>query len=123
MFKPIGGDTASYVLKYRNRHLATIDFEYTYKDQFSVGVDARYYSNIENFDKLFLAIPGTNYESYYKRLPKKGNWVVNARTFYTVKQKHTFGLIVENLFNRGYWLRVGRLESPRSVTFQYRLTF
>jgi outer membrane receptor protein involved in Fe transport len=32
-------------------------------------------------------------------------------------------LIVKNLFNREYWLRVGRLESPLNVTFQYRMHF
>lgn len=121
MVRPIGGDTASYVLKYRNRHLITLDFEYTFDNKLTLGVDTRYYSNTENFDKLFLLLPGSNYASYYERLPKKGNWVVNARAFYTIKQKHTLGFMVKNMFNREYWLRVGRLESPRSVTFQYRL--
>ncbi len=123
MVKPIGGDTASYVLKYRNRHLITLDLEYVYDNKLTFGIDARYYSNLENFDKLFLAIPNSGYQEYYNTLPRKGNWVVNSRIFYTIKEKHTFGFIVKNLFNREYWLRVGRLESPRSITFQYRFEF
>ena len=96
MFKPIGGDTASYVLKYRNRHLLTLDFEYTFDNKFTIGIDTRYYSNQENFDKLFLAIPGTGYQEYYNAMPKKGNWIINARAFYTIKNKHTLGFMVKN---------------------------
>ena len=121
MFKPIGGDTASYVLKYRNRHLLTLDFEYTFDNKFTIGIDTRYYSNQENFDKLFLAIPGTGYQEYYNAMPKKGNWIINARAFYTIKNKHTLGFMVKNLLNKEYWLRVGRLESPMNFTLQYRL--
>lgn len=121
MFKPIGGDTASYVLKYRNRHLVTLDFEYVFDNKFTIGFDARYYSNQENFDKLFLAIPGSGYDEYYANMRKKGNWVANARFFYTVKQKHTFGFMIKNLFNKEYWFRVGKLESPMNFTLQYRL--
>ena len=120
MFRPITGDTASYVLKYRNRHLVTLDFEYVFDNKLTIGVDARYYSNQENFDKLFLAIPGAGIDEYYKTMPKNGNFIVNARAFYTLKQRHTLGFIVKNLTNREYWLRVGRLEPPINFTMQYR---
>jgi len=123
MFTPITGDTASYVLKYRNRHLITLDFEYVFDNKLTLGIDARYYSNQENFDKLFLAIPGAGIEDYYKNMSKKGDFVVNARAFYTYKNKHTFGFIVKNLTNREYWLRVGRLEPPVNFTMQYRFEF
>lgn len=121
MVKPIGGDTSNYVLKYRNRHLLTLDAEYTYDNKITLGMDARYYSNQENFDKLFLAIPNSGYNDYYSAMSKKGVWVVNARAFYTIKQKHTFGFMVKNLLNKEYWLRVGKLESPINFTIQYRL--
>ncbi|HMV15846.1 MAG TPA: TonB-dependent receptor [Chitinophagales bacterium] len=123
MFTPITGDTASYVLKYRNRHLITLDFEYVYDNKLTLGIDARYYSNQENFDKLFLGIPGAGIDEYYRNMPKKGNFIVNARAFYTIKDKHTFGFIVKNLSNREYWLRVGKLEPPINFTMQYRYEF
>lgn len=123
MFKPVTGDTASYVLKYRNRHLITLDFEYVFDNKLTLGIDARYYSNQENFDKLFLAIPGAGIDTYYKNMPKNGNFIVNARAFYTYKDRHTFGFIVKNLTNREYWLRVGRLEPPINFTMQYRFEF
>ena len=119
--KPVTGDTANYILKYRNRHLVTLDLEYVYDNKLTIGVDARYYSNLENFDKLFLAIPGVGYQDYYKTYPKKGNWVINSRIFYTIKEKHTIGFIVKNMLNREYWQRVGKLESPLNFTVQYRL--
>lgn len=123
MFRPITGDTASYVLKYRNRHLITLDFEYTFDNKLTIGLDARYYSNQENFDKLFLAIPGAGINEYYENMSKKGNFIINARVFYTVKEKHTFGFMVKNLTNKEYWLRVGKLEPPINFTMQYRFEF
>lgn len=118
---PFGNDTAQQILKYRNRHLLTLDFEYTYNNFFTIGMDARYYSRMENFDGIFKLIPGVaNYLTYAST---KGYFVMNARVFFTVKKKHTFGLIVNNILNTEYWLRVGKLEAPRSITMQYRLEF
>ncbi len=119
--RQFGSDTAEQILKYRNRHLLTLDFEYTYKNMFTLGLDARYYSKIENFDKIFIAIPGiADFISYSS---KKGYFVLNTRTFVTVKKKHTVGLIIDNILNTEYWLRAGKLEQPRRITMQYRLEF
>ena len=119
---PFGNDTAQQILKYRNRHLLTIDFEYTYNNFFTFGFDARYYSRMENYDAIFVLIPGVN--DYLQRISGiKGYFVLNTRTFFTIKKKHTFGIIVNNILNTEYWLRVGKIEAPRSVTMQYRLEF
>ncbi len=116
-----GSDTAEQILKYRNRHLLTIDMEYTFNNFFTFGLDGRYYSKIENFDKIFIAIPGI--ADFINYTSQKGYFVLNTRTFFTVKKKHTIGLIVNNILNTEYWLRAGKLEAPRSVTMQYRLEF
>ena len=76
---------------------------------------------MENYDAIFVLIPGVN--DYLQYASKKGYFVLNTRTFFTVKKKHTFGLIVNNILNTEYWLRVGKLEAPRSITMQYRLEF
>ena len=116
-----GSDTAEQILKYRNRHLLTLDMEYTYKNILTLGVDARYYSKIENFDKIFIAIPGiADFISYSSQ---RGYFVLNTRTFVTIKKKHTVGIIVDNILNTEYWLRAGKLEQPRRITMQYRLEF
>lgn len=117
----IGSDTAEQILKYRNRHLLTMDFEYTWNNILNVGIDARYYSKIENFDKIFIAIPGIL--DFIGKTSQRGYFVLNTRTFVTVKKKHTIGLIVNNILNTEYWLRAGKLEQPRRVTVQYRLEF
>ncbi len=117
----IGSDTAEQILKYRNRHLLTLDFDYTFNNIFNIGFDARYYSKIENFDKIFIAIPGIL--DFISKTSQKGYFVLNTRTFVTVKKKHTVGLIVNNILNTEYWLRAGKLEQPRQVTIQYRLEF
>lgn len=116
-----GNDTAQQILKYRNRHLLTMDFEYTYNNFFSIGLDARYYSKMENFDAIFVLIPGVY--DYLPSVPIRGYFVLNTRTSFTIKKKHTIGLIVNNILNTEYWLRVGKLEQPRSITMQYRLEF
>lgn len=77
---------------------------------------------MENFDKIFIAIPGVS--DYLANNAKvRGYFVMNTRMFFTVKKKHNLGLIVNNILNTEYWLRVGRLEPPRSVTLQYRIEF
>ena len=77
---------------------------------------------MENYDAIFVLIPGVN--DYLQRISGiKGYFVLNTRTFFTIKTKHTFGIIVNNILNTEYWLRVGKIEAPRSVTMQYRLEF
>lgn len=116
-----GNDTAEQILKYRNRHLLTLDMEYTFNNFFTIGIDGRYYSKIENFDKIFIAIPGI--ADFINYTSQRGYFVLNTRTFFTIKKKHTLGLIVNNIMNTEYWLRAGKLEAPRNVIFQYRLEF
>ncbi|QQR97695.1 MAG: TonB-dependent receptor [Sphingobacteriales bacterium] len=120
--KQIGGIDFYQVLKYRNRHLLTLDAEYTYNQKLTLGMDVRYYSNFEGFDQVFLGIEGVpEYLGSDDRT--KGAWVANARVFYNFAKKHTLGCIVKNFTNKEYWLRVGKLESPMSLTMQYRMEF
>ncbi|MFM2284394.1 MAG: hypothetical protein RL222_1898 [Bacteroidota bacterium] len=119
--KQFGSDTAQQILKYRNRHLLTMDMEYTYNDFFTIGVDARYYSKMENFDAIFTLLPGIS--EFLDLTSKKGYFIMNTRTFFTLKKKHNIGVIVKNILNTEYWLRAGKLEQPRSITMQYRLEF
>lgn len=120
--KPIGGVDFYQVLKYRNRHLLTIDAEYTYNNKITIGMDARYYSNFEGYDIIFLGINGV--PDYLNTTDKsKGSLILNARLFYTHKEKHSFGIIAKNFTNKEYWLRVGKLETPMNFTLQYRMEF
>lgn len=119
-YRQQGIDVAANFLKYRNRHLLTLDAEYTFNQKITIGMDARFYSKIENVDFVFVAgIDGI--ANYFQN---SGNsWVVNARAFYTHQNKHSFGVIVKNMLNKEYWLRAGKLESPMNFTVQYRMEF
>lgn len=118
--RKMDGYDAAFMLKYRNRHLATFDVEYTYNNKITVGMDARYYSKFERYDFILAGIDGIS--DYYNNVA--GNeWVLNGRFFYTHKNKHTFGAILKNMLNNEYWLRAGKLEQPMSLTFQYRMEF
>ncbi len=120
--KQIGGVDFYQVLRYRNRHLLTIDLEYNLLDKITLGTDVRYYSNFEGFDQVFLGIEGVpQYLGSDDRT--KGAWIFNARAFYHFNKKHSLGIIMKNLSNKEYWLRVGRLEQPMSLTMQYRMEF
>jgi outer membrane receptor protein involved in Fe transport len=120
--KQIGGIDFYQVLRYRNRHLLTIDLEYNLLNKITLGTDIRYYSNFEGFDQVFLGIAGVpDYLGSDDRT--KGAWIFNARAFYHFSKKHSLGVIVKNLSNKEYWLRVGRLEQPMSLTMQYRMEF
>ncbi|MEZ4880333.1 MAG: TonB-dependent receptor [Chitinophagales bacterium] len=120
--KSVDGINIYQLLKYRNRHLATFDVEYNFNKKLLIGMDVRYYSKFENYDLVFLGITGVP-EYLYNYVNPKGNWVANARIFYTFKEKNTLGVIVKNFTNTEYWLRVGRLEMPMNFTIQYRMEF
>ncbi len=124
-FKYSNNSITDYILKYRNRHLVTFDAEYSFNNLVSFGIDGRYYSKVENIDQIFFFIPGSNIKDYFDRtiVPKHGDWVINMRASYIIRKHHTFSVILKNAFNREYWLRAGRLESPRNISIQYRLEF
>jgi outer membrane receptor for Fe3+-dicitrate len=77
---------------------------------------------LKDFDQVFLGIEGVpQYLGSDDRT--KGAWIFNARAFYHFNKKHSLGIIMKNLSNKEYWLRVGRLEQPMSLTMQYRMEF
>ncbi|MBX7226459.1 MAG: TonB-dependent receptor [Chitinophagales bacterium] len=113
--------TLDAVLKYRNRHLVTIDAEYNYKDFLSMGLNARFYSGMERVDDLFrYFISGIG--DYFDENYGKGDWVLDGRVSYTFG-KNTVGVVVKNFLNNEYTLRPARPDAPRSYNLTYKLTF
>lgn len=114
-------DALTSMLKYRNRHLVTFDFEYNWKS-LSLGIDGRYYSFMEGADDIFaLFIPGIlnwRNERFYDAI-MTGDLIMNARVNYTHNDRHTFGFIVNNFLNREYMLRPARPDSPINFMLQY----
>lgn len=112
--------TLDAILKYRNRHLGTFDIEYNYKNDLSVGINGRYYSSMESVDDLFrFFIKGIG--EYFDENYGKGELVLDGRISYTVKDRHTFGIVVKNFLNNEYTLRPARPDAPRSYTLTYKI--
>ena len=128
-FKPIKNlpeDHQEPYLRYRNRHLFTADMEYTWKN-LTLGMDCRYYSFMEKFDDFFELADAIDVipdiQDYVLGKNNKGDFILGLRAFYTIKERHTFGMNVKNVTNREFYQRPSKLESPASITIQYKASF
>lgn len=115
-------EVRSSLLKYRNRNLVNFNAEYENKYIY-LGMYARYYSHIENFDEVLGLI--TNSGSYYydKNLASKGDIVLDVNFGYKINTKHTLSINITNITNREYSLRLARLDPPRAFSMQYKYKF
>ena len=103
------------VLKYRNRTMFKFDSETTYK-KFAFGVSGRYYSFMENIDKIFEGvIPGV--KDYRDNNPN-GEWVFDARLAFKVNESVQLSFVTKNILNNLYVGRPADLQAPRTFTVQ-----
>jgi outer membrane cobalamin receptor len=109
-------NSANYnVLKYRYRRLWKFDSETTY-GKFSLGLSGRYYSYMENIDKVFSElISGVK---SYRASHDNGDWVFDANIGVQMKSNLRMGFIVKNLFNHEYMGRPADIQAMRSFTLQ-----
>ena len=116
------------ILKYRNKHLAKIDFQVDYK-KFSVGMSTRYTSLMENVDNIFVEpIPGTGIEilpgyGQYRNSRMNGDVIFDARVAYQINKKSKISILMNNLLNREYTNRPGNVMPSRTIIWQYSLRF
>lgn len=109
---------------FRSRHLFRGDAEVIY-DKFSLGSTVTYTSFPEKFSILFLlAIDFLTHDiagfEKYAVKHAAGDWIVNGRFGYQINDKIRCSFIANNVTNREYFLRPGKLEAPRSFQFQIR---
>lgn len=114
------------ILKYRNKHLAKIDFQVDYK-KFSVGMSTRYTSLMENVDNIFVEpilgieiLPGYG---KYRNSRMTGDIIFDARIAYQINKKSKISILMNNLLNREYTNRPGNVMPPRTILWQYSLRF
>ena len=75
---------------------------------------------MESVDDLFrFFIKGIG--EYFDENYGKGELVLDGRISYTVKDRHTFGIVVKNFLNNEYTLRPARPDAPRSYTLTYKI--
>jgi iron complex outermembrane receptor protein len=135
-------DSTSTTLKYRFQHLMSGDIEFNYK-KWSLGYSIRYYSYVENIDKILYSLDASNQfntgviqwrgdaddnsvgalsDAYVITDDgKSGEWVMDARISYQATKWMKVAFIVNNFMNRSYSLRPAKIESPRTAAIQ--LTF
>jgi len=120
-------------LKYRNKHMAKIDFQLDYK-KFAYGTSIRYTSFMDNVDEVFTGpLPGIIIDGEpveilpgygpYRDARRTGDIVCDARVSYGVTKTSRLSLLMNNVFNREYSNRPGNVLPPRTIICQYTLRF
>jgi len=126
-------DPDSQMLKYRNKHMAKIDFQVDYK-KVAIGTSVRYTSFMENVDKAFteplpgVVINGAPVEilpgyGTYRNARRTGDIVCDARLSFGITKTSRLSFLINNVFNREYSNRPGNVLHPRTVICQYALKF
>ncbi|MBG38941.1 MAG: hypothetical protein CL857_03375 [Cryomorphaceae bacterium] len=121
-------DATNGILKYRFLHNVKLDCEYTWRDKFSVGASAKYFSKIVNMDAVirdfeettqsYWFLQNLQYMDFYNS-HRFGNWIFDTRISFNFSESHKLALIGTNILNRTYSLRPLKIEPPRTITIQY----
>ena len=114
-------------LKYRNKHMAKIDFQLDYK-KFAYGTSIRYTSFMENVDDVFTRSIVGNIEILpgygpYRDARRTGDIICDARLSFGITKTSRLSLLMNNVFNREYSNRPGNVMPPRTIICQYTLKF
>ena len=129
-------------LKYRNNHMIKIDFQIDYK-KIAFGLSTRYTSLMQNIDGILetdnivitvvhptngpASLPtGQNILSGYgdyRAARMTGDLVFDARLAFNINKKSKLSLLMNNVLNREYTNRPGNVMPPRTILWQYSLTF
>lgn len=120
-------DTTNNILKYRFQHTVKVDAEVTYKF-ISFGASVRYNSFMQNIDKAFytLGSPPLNIVPNIKAFRdghNQGDWVLDMRLAVQISKSSKLSFIINNVANRIYSMRPGKVEAPRSFIVQYVYQF
>jgi outer membrane receptor protein involved in Fe transport len=106
------------ILKYRFRKIFKFDSETSYK-KISVGISARYYTNIENIDAAFEGtIPGV--KSYRDQQPKD-NWIYDVRLGWQIIKILRCNFIVKNVLNEEFMTRPADIQPPRTYSISLNM--
>lgn len=108
------------VLKYRSKHTAKLDLEFTY-ERFSLGIASLYNSKVEAVDWIFEAFVVPDLTEC--RANETGTAILNLRTAYRFTDGIKLSLLTNNVFNEAYSNRPGLLEAPRNYAVRLDLKF
>ncbi len=119
-------DTTDHILKYRFQHTVKVDAEVTYKF-ISFGASIRYNSFMQNIDNAFITLHDLlnvvpDIEKF-RQNHNMGDWVMDMRLAVQISKSSKLSFIVNNVANRLYSMRPGKVEAPRSFVVQYNYQF
>ncbi len=131
MFK-VDSALAGGMLKYRSLHTARFDIEGDINN-FTIGLALNYNSYMHAVDEVLVGegefgpliqqLGVINGIDTWREAHPKGDPVVDLRLAYLLKDHHKFHFVTNNLFNREYTDRPGKMALTRSFNFKYQLTF
>lgn len=107
------------IMPYRNRTTAKFDLDLTYR-KLTFGYSLFYYSIYEKVDNFVLLLPGVK-----KFFSNAGNsdLVHNIRLGLKPNNNFSLGLLMNNLTNREYATRPGKLDPARNLVVQVLVNF
>ncbi len=124
------------ILKYRSLHTARFDLEITPIKDISLGFAAIYNGYMWQIDDIFIGkgtygsiievlnggelIPGFK---DFRETSKGGDWVFDTRVAFNIGEHIQLNFVVNNLLNREYALRPGRMNPLRSYNVKCQLMF
>jgi outer membrane receptor protein involved in Fe transport len=107
------------LLTNRNRTTAKFDIDLTYH-KLTFGYSIFYYSVYERVDEFVLLLPGVK-----KFFENAGiaDVVHNVRIGFKPAKNYSFGFLVNNLTNREFATRPGKMDPARTVVVQLLVNF
>jgi iron complex outermembrane receptor protein len=107
------------LMTYRNRTTAKFDLDLTYR-KLTFGYSMFYYSVYEKVDDFVNLLPGVK-----RFFNDAGNYdlVHNIRIGLKPNKNYSFGVLVNNLTNREYATRPGRVDPARTLVLQILVNF
>lgn len=123
------------LLPYSNLHNGRLNVDF-YLKKFTIGASANFYGYVPRIEPVFeedskwapfvLFLNGGPIIPYYDDFleeSKGGSWVFDVRMNYEITDNHKLFLIVNNVFNKEYAVRPGRMNPLRTFNVKYQLSF
>lgn len=109
----------SVIAPYRNRKIGKLDLELEYH-RFNIGYNVQYYSLYEKVDPFVFYALKMN-EFFAKSGPT--DYIHNIRFYYLPSKTISIGILINNVTNKEYATRPGKLEPARTFSVQCKYLF
>jgi iron complex outermembrane receptor protein len=114
-----GSQLYNSLLLYRNRTTAKFDLDLAYH-KLTFGYTIFYYSVYERVDEFVMLLPGV--KKFYSNAGT-GDIVHNIRIGLRPNKNYSFGFLVNNLTNKEYATRPGKMDPARTLVVQLLVNF